>query len=292
MSIISAKKTSFIAFLFTAVCCFAQNYNIDYYGIVSTEIDSNMSKMTSDLYYTQLSEISNFNVTDKREASVITSAPDSSSFSLSNLSFYTVINKDKNSDRWITTFHVVDAQNGEEHTKTKQYDSFYKILMESKNELKETIKQLIENDKNATAITSSQSFDSSSKTPQSSSSLSSTESLAGTWSGEESIQKIVILRGGRGFVIFKNGASMNITVELDGTNSSNIIITQKGRANASFFPELPRNLALNAALSAPPIQWILRADDENNLTGTKITLIQDGNSYKSGEIQVSWVKID
>lgn len=291
MSIISAKKTSFIIFLFIAVCCFAQNYNIDYYGIVSTEIDSNMSKMTSDLYYTQLSEISNFNVSDKRESSVITSEPEFSSFSLSNLSFYTVINKDKNSDRWITTFHVVDARNGEEHTKTKQYDSFYKILMESKNELKETIKQLIENDKNATAIVSSQTFDSSTPKTQESS-LFSTESLAGTWSGEDSIQKIVILRGGRGFVIFKNGASMNITIELDNSNSSNIIITQKGRANASFFPELPRNLALNAALSAPPIQWILHADGDNNLSGTKITLIQDGNSYKSGEIQVLWQKID
>lgn len=292
MSIISAKKTSFIAFLFTAVCCFAQNYNIDYYGIVSTEIDSNMSKMTSDLYYTQLSEISNFNVTDKREASVITSAPDSSSFSLSNLSFYTVINKDKNSDRWITTFHVVDAQNGEEHTKTKQYDSFYKILMESKNELKDTIKQLIENDTNATAISSgySDSPDLSGSSPASD--ISSTESLAGTWSGEENIQKIVILRGGRGFVIFKNGASMNITIELADGNSSNIIITQKGRGNASFYPELPRNLALNAALSAPPIQWILRIDGENNLSGTKVTLIQDGDSYKSGEIKVSWIKID
>ena len=298
------KRThTFFPFLLLASILFAQNYKIDYYGIVSTQIDSNMSKMTSDLYYTQLSEISNFNVTDKRTSTVMTTKPNAQDFSSLALSFYTEISKENSSDHWITTFHVVDAKNSEEHIKTKRYDSFYKILMESKNELKETIRELIESDSNATALVknstpqNSSSQNSASQSSQKSTSenpatLSSTESLAGTWSGEENIQKIVILRGGRGFVIFKNGASMNISVELQENNSSNIVITQKGRSNASFYPELPRNLALNAALSAPPIQWVLTASSETSLYGTKVTLIQDGDSYKSGEIKVAWEKID
>lgn len=293
MGFCSKRKLTFITILLLSVTVFAQNYNIDYYGIVSSEIDANMSKMTSDLYYTQLSEISNFNVTDKRTSNVMTTEPSSSVFSPSKLSFYTVISKDSNSDHWITTFHVVDAKNSEEHIKSKKYDSFYKILMESKNELKETIRQLIENDSNATALEKdTPSAPSQNPQNQKSAGLSSTEILAGTWEGEENIQKIVILRGGRGFVIFKNGASMNITVELESQDSQNVIITQKGRSNASFYPELPRNLALNAALSAPPIQWILTALNEKSLSGTKVTLVQDGDSFKSGEIQVSWVKID
>ena len=35
------------------------------------------------------------------------------------------------------------------------------------------------------------------------------ETLAGTWTGEALVDKVIILRGGNGFVIFKNGASMN-----------------------------------------------------------------------------------
>ena len=49
-----------IILIFFSKYFFSQNYNIDYYGVVSTEIDSNMAKMTGDLYYTQLNEINNF----------------------------------------------------------------------------------------------------------------------------------------------------------------------------------------------------------------------------------------
>ena len=65
---------------------FSQSYNIDYYGIVSTEIDANMSKMTSDLYYTQLSEINNFSISDKRSAPSLAERPDAEAFSSSSLS--------------------------------------------------------------------------------------------------------------------------------------------------------------------------------------------------------------
>jgi hypothetical protein len=43
-------------------------YSFDYYGIMADGVDDNMSKMTSDLYYTQLSEINNYIVSDKRES--------------------------------------------------------------------------------------------------------------------------------------------------------------------------------------------------------------------------------
>lgn len=295
VNLLQIRKIIFInifLILFSTAGLYAQNYDIDYYGVVSKEIDTNMAKMTSDLYYTQLTEINNFNITDKRTDFLSSAAPDNSTFSDNKLSFFTTIEKDKNSDSWITTYHVIDKFNNEEHTKQKKYDSFYKILMESKNILKETIKNLIENDVSPDPLqkpsVKNDSF------PGESVQLTSTESLSGTWTGEENINKIVILRGGRGFVIFKNGASMNVTVTLSEENPSDIIILQNGRANASFYPELPRNMALKAALDASPIRWILKLTDSNTLTGNKETLLPetDGDSYKIGLLKVKWEKIN
>lgn len=285
-------KKSFIisALLFFSIMSIsAQSYSIDYYGIVSTEIDANMSKMTSDLYYTQLSEINNFSVADKRSAPSLNERPDASIFSDDRLSFFTYITKDNASDKWITTYYVVDKSRNEEHSKKKIYDSFYKILMEPKDVLKNTIKQLIENDISSTSIASSTQKPSETR----GSSLASTEELSGTWGGEDNINKIVIMRGGRGFVIFNNGASMNITVELSGSDGNKqVVITQKANSNASFFPELNRTVALSAAVSAKPIKWTLALTDTNTLKGTKNTLLPDGDSYKEGSINVTWTRLN
>jgi len=285
------KKSTIISIILfiTTVSLTAQSYNIDYYGIVSTEIDANMSKMTSDLYYTQLSEINNFSVSDKRTTPSLTERPDASSFSDGKLSFFTFITKDSSSDKWITTYYVVDKNKNEEHSKKKTYDSFYKILMEPKDVLKNTIKQLIENDTSATSITTSIQNPVSSGNAK----IASTEELSGTWGGEENINKIVIMRGGRGFVIFNNGASMNITVELSGSDDNKmVVITQKANSNASFYPELNRTAALSAAVSAKPIKWTLALTDNNTLKGRKDTLLPDGDSYKEGSVNVIWTRLN
>ncbi len=247
-----------------------------------------MSKMTSDLYYTQLSEINNFSVSDKRSSPSLTERPDSASFQDGRLSFFTFITRDANSDKWITTYYVVDKSRNEEHSKKKTYDSFYKILMEPKDVLKDTIKQLIENDNSATTITASVQSPAAKG-----SSIASTEELSGTWGGEEYINKIVIMRGGRGFVIFNNGASMNITVELSDKNGNKmVVITQKANSNASFYPELNRTAALTAAVSAKPIKWTLALTDNNTLKGTKDTLLPDGDGYKEGSVNVTWTRLN
>ena len=279
---------SIVLLIFSAALA-AQSYNIDYYGIVSTEIDANMSKMTSDLYYTQLSEINNFSVEDKRTTPSLSDRPDSSEFSDGRLSFFTLITKEAKSDKWITTYFVVDKSKNEEHSKRKTYDSFYKILMEPKDVLKDTIKQLIENDKAASTIAASTQDSTVSK----GSSIVSTEELSGTWGGEDNINKIVIMRGGRGFVIFNNGASMNITIELSGSEGNRtVIVTQKGNSNASFYPDLKRTAALSAAVSASPIKWTLTLADSNTLKGIKDTLLPDGDSYKEGNVSVVWTRLN
>lgn len=292
---LNQKFVYIFLFLFISISRLnAQSYNIDYYGIVSQDIDSNMAKMTNDLFYTQLTEINSFSVADKRTDTLLSQAPDSNAFSNSRLSFYITIEKEINTEKWATVYHVIDKRNEIEQIKTNHYDSFYKILMESKATLKETIKNLIENGSDETYIAkSSHSSGSGAADPSSSkNTINSTEVLSGTWRGEENINKIVILRGGRGFIIFKNGASMNVSVAISDASVSQVTITQNGKANASFYPELPRNVALNAAISAEPIKWTLTYKDDSTLTGIKQTLIPDGESFTSGDITVEWKKIN
>ena len=77
---------------------------------------------------------------------------------------------------------------------------------------------------------------------------------------------------------------MNITVH---TNGSTIEIVQVGKANASFFPELPRDVALAHAPSAPPVTWNFTVTG-TSLTGTKSTLIMQDGIVIPGTIAVQW----
>ena len=243
-----------------------------------------MSKMTSDLYYSQLCEINNFSVEDKRNETKMSSIPVSETFDDTKLSFYAVISKKDNSSKWISTISIYDNNRKSVYSEAKEFDSFYKILMEPKASLEQTITALLSNSPSATA-----SSGVSSGSQKTGIKVQSTEFLSGTWGGEDSIEKIVIMRGGRGFVIFKNGASMNITVEIKASGSEQIIeITQSGKANASFFTELPRELALKEAVNAQPIKWIFQADDDDTLSGTKSTLIPENGSASIGTLSVTW----
>jgi hypothetical protein len=274
--------------LFLLTSGFAQQYKIDYFGISAAEVDPNMLKMTSDLYYTQLCEIQNFTVTDKRTEDSSKKIPEISSFSEDAIAFYAEIKKNnKAEDSWTVILHVYNKISAKEFSQSKDYDSFYKILMESKSILQTSIKNLIENNKENQSDASYET-----KTPSSQTKISS-DILSGNWSGENYIDKIVIMRGGRGFVIFKNGASMNIEIKIvTEKESQSVIITQKGKSNASFFPELPRTTALKAAVSAEPIVWTLKATDSDTLTGKKRTLTAQGDSYSYSEIPVTWKRIN
>ena len=282
-----AKRVSlFITAFFILMPIFSQKYTIDYFGIVAAGVDDNMSKMTSDLYYTQLCEINSYTVNDKRVGIRMSDVPQTSDFDDGKLSFYAVITKKENSSKWISTINIYDSSRKVTMSEAKEYDSFYKILMEPKATLQETISSLLTGNGTTVAAGSGSGSSGSSK---SSVNIQSTEFLSGTWGGEDTIDKIVIMRGGRGFVIFKNGSSMNITVEIKSNGQSqSIIITQNGKSNASFFPELPREVALKEAVNAQPIKWVLNLDDDDTLTGTKSTLILSDGVANTGTLNVTW----
>ena len=278
------KKLIFIAIfsiLISSATLFAQKYAIDYFGIVASGVDDNMSKMTSDLYYTQLCEINSYTVQDKRNGIKMSTSPSTDEFEDGKISLYAVITKKENSSKWISTITLYDSSKKTTLSEAKEYDSFYKILMEPKSSLQDTISALLAGKGTQVASTQNSS--------KSSGSIQSTEFLSGTWGGEDTIDKIVIMRGGRGFVIFKNGSSMNITVEIKSSGQGqSIVITQNGKANASFFPELPREIALKEAVNADPIKWVLTLDDDDTLSGTKSTLVMSDGTAITGTMNVTW----
>ena len=291
------KQCRFIAvsiflFAFSAFFAGAQPLEIDYCGIFSDDLDQNMSKLTSDLYYTQLSELQNFTVVDKRTQfdSKNLDSLDKSLFSEESKTFFAEINKNPSNDKWETVFHIF--YEGNEVTKSKEYDSYYKILMEPKDNLRATLSALISGGGRSVDSQKNQTETAANEAAKSSS-LVSTDFLSGTWKGEDGLNKVVIMRGGRGFVIFNNGASMNITIRLDeDSGNQKITVVQNQRSNASFFPQLSRQVALEHAVNAEPIEWTLQAADSNTLKGQKRTLVEDTGQVSYGDIPVIWTRIN
>ncbi len=243
------------------------------YASSSSSGDSAVIKMTEDLFFSQLSAADLFTVRDMRSSEY--SAAELTRYgSADSLFFYTQIyEKD---GQWFLKLHLIDGATGKETVLQNNYDGYYKILTEAKNSLTSLIKQFNAGE--------------AQKTEKQGTSSVTVEKLSGTWYGEDYIDKIIILRGGRGFVIFKNGASMNISVSVSGNILSAV---QQGKPNASFFPELPREAALVNAPEAKPVRWELTVESESAMKGVKISLVAEYDnsgvlSVKEGRIPVRW----
>lgn len=123
--------------------------------------------------------------------------------------------------------------------------------------------------------------------------VSSIDSLAGSWEGESGIERIMLLRGGRGVAILSSGVSISLEVIV---SNGDLVVRQKGNANPRQFDDLPDPVARQAANIAPPIEWrFLISKDQKTLSGTKKTVVvkNDGKNIlnmESTEYPVSWVR--
>ncbi len=295
--VFSHKKNTIICYLI----CFlvflpeltSQELNIDYYGVVSQATDVSMLKMAQDMIFTQLKTIDRLSVDDKRpdNSQIINDIPDINLSQAHHIAFYTKIDKVTESDvMWQCTFIAQQKSSEQSWTKAYTFESYYKILVNSKSILEDLFSEIKTSDKAYEKTFAS--------TPSSqSSSLANLENLAGNWEGESFADKIIILRGGRGFIVLKNGATMNIRISVKNTNSSGniteISIKQTGAVNASFFPDIPRESALKYAADAQPIEWIFTINSDMSLAGVKNTLVFDGknpDSIQQGKIDTVWYK--
>ena len=285
------KKTFFLAAILAFIQgAFSQGTEVDYYGVFSPDADKNMLKMTEDLFFTQLTEM-DLMLNDKRNlGSDSQSSPSGIDFSTKSpkaVSFYVEIKREGDAlSKWNCTLFLKDNTNEKLSSFKKEYDSYYKILMESKSSIKGIFTDISSCEKAQDVA--------SQKIEKTELPSVSTENISGTWSGEESIDKIIILKGGRGFIILKNGASMNVAIGIlsESDGSKTVTVKQTSHSNASYYPELPRSVAVEAAVSALPIEYKLRLTEENVMEGTKSTLVQKNEESfpTQGTVRVVWHK--
>ncbi len=267
---------------------------IDYYGVVSTSEDSNMLKMAQDIFFTQLKSFDNATIGDKRTDSNFTLKDQPVITGNNHIAFFAELKEKQNTadttlpPQWECTYNIILKDNVTKITKTHVYESYYNILVSSKSNIEELLV-------NASANTASP-LSQNSGNPADGNGALNLDALAGNWSGEQLADKIVLLRGGRGFVIFKNGVSMNIAVTINKTdisgNITSITIKQTGKPNASYFPAIPRDVALSKAKDANPITWDLELISPKLLKGKKNTLVysKDRGTVTEGTEDITWFK--
>lgn len=265
--------------LFSSFFCIpavAEAIPVDFYAAISDSKDTNMIRMTENLYFQQLNSLDGYDVSDRRPEEWQKKDEDASD----SIVFFAEIQESPDSAGWICILNAISRLSGERKTSVKIYDSYYKILLDAKNSLVSLLSSL--NSDGAEAVVESEK-----KTEVPSQKALSVESIAGNWTGEPYIEKIVILRGGKGFVIYKNGASMTIQVSISGNS---VHVQQVGRPNASYYPELPRETAMLVARTAAPIEWNLSMTDDDTLSGKKSTLepADTPEGAASAHVEVVW----
>lgn len=272
-----ALKKTLIALLFfiLSVHVFSQETRkIGFYKLQSNSQESSTNKMTQDLFYTKLVAINTITPIDKREVDFKPTLSDLEP----EVIYIEILHEELT--QWICKVHHHNIAENTHKMKEIRVDSYYKILLDSKKLLEELI---FSNDKTDSPETGAQS----------SMKLGiNIEQLSGTWNGESDIDKIMILRGGRGFIFFRNGATMNISLS---TENDELIIQQTSKPNASFFPNLPREVALKTATTAKPIIWKFYQKEQNILEGKKYTVSASFEndtsiSLKEITIPVTWTR--
>ena len=119
------------------------------------------------------------------------------------------------------------------------------------------------------------------------------DSLAGAWSGEAGVEKVVILRGGRGVVYLASGVSLFLELTLSGDE---LVVRQKGSPSPRQFMDLPDPVAKQAADIVPALEWRFRiSSDRKRLSGIKktVTIRHDGQNIISMEnlvLATDWLR--
>lgn len=270
---------------------------VEYYGVVTSSSDLNMVKMAQDIFLTQLKSIPYISVEDRRPdtSKTLKSPPKfpQTEADGGRIVFYAEIEESPSEGggkAWKCKFSAMNPSDQILHTKDEIYESYYKILANAKG----TIEEIVNDFKETTAPEQKRTVTEEIAKNTFSGNID-IESLSGTWYGEPYTDKIMILRGGRGFIIFKNGATMNIKLSVtkfdSRGNAEEIEVSQVGKSNASFFPELPRQTAMSVAESSKPIKWnfLIRPGE---LYGTKQTMVptNGGTDATLGTLDATWTK--
>ena len=297
------KKTVFLLALalFLDGLSFAQEaerkFSLYYYGVVTNVNDQNMLNITQDLFYAQLRGIGWLETYDRRDdeikdsySQIQTDENCEAFFKLAegavpaenSMLFAARVYRPRSDEKWSCAFAVKNLQSGEIFSKSKEYDSYYKILTDAKLLIQRVVSEAAGNVSSDAGAAQSGYSAARQEGP-----AGGAQSLAGTWGGEKTASKIILLRSGRGFIVFNNGATMNVAVFVQGNS---VRIVQRDKFNASFYPDIDRQIVLNYAESAPPIEWEFELLDDGSLSGKKKTLVQAGASVEPASVDAAWFK--
>lgn len=276
-----------------------KKFNLRYYGVVTNVHDQNMLNITQDLFYAQLRGINWLDAQDLRDdeikesyAQIQTDENCEAFFDLAQgqepqentLLFVARIFRPRSDEKWSCAFVAKNMESGQIFSKSKEYDSYYKILTDAK-----LLIQAVMADASGNAGADALAAKKAPAAGGGEAVEGGAESLAGTWGGEKSASKIILLRSGRGFIIFNNGATMNVSVSLKDGGSA-VQIVQRDKFNASFYPEIDRQTILNYSESASPIEWLFTLSSDGSLVGKKKTLVQSGGTVEPASVDVVWTK--
>lgn len=175
---------------------------------------------------------------------------------------------------------------------SRVYESTNRILLESRMLVRDLFDQSVALPDPALPDIGGSSVESrSTEVPSQLITVENVDSLAGSWHGETGIEKVLILRGGRGVAVFSSGVSISLEVLLSGED---LLVRQKGASTPRQFTDLPDAVAQQAANIAPPIEWRFRiTPDQKTLSGIKKAVIfkNDGKNIltmENAETRVSW----
>ncbi|UTC61564.1 hypothetical protein E4O00_04915 [Treponema sp. OMZ 788] len=117
--------------------------------------------------------------------------------------------------------------------------------------------------------------------------------LSGSWQGEDGLERVEIMRGGRGIALLSSGITILLQIKL---NEGYLTINQSGKALPRQFINLPDEIAKKAAEMGKTPSWkFLVSADNKVLAGEKIDIeiVYHGNTLVSvNEVikKVRWVK--
>ncbi len=248
------------------------------YGFIDNTNGSDTTRLQlcTDLFHSQFDASQDFLLHDKR---LIQFSPEILDLhkNTNDLLFYHAVSKNENS--WSSTLNLLDFATGKEINLTKEYKDFYKILMDAKDALSELFQK-------QTAKPIEQISIQENEKPSSNYTIAD---VYGTWKGEENIHKIVILGAGRGFIIFENGASMNVSVKVE---NQKLLIEQECLTTPDFYPDIPIDFAAELTEKATPITWEFYIESTTQLNGSKNTyaFIDSNNSIEPTILQVRWYR--
>jgi len=261
------------------------------YSLTSNDVGDNISKTVNDLIFSFVREQRNYRVLDLRAESLPRDlgVPDGTNY----LFYGSLVNR---SDGIKLELILKGGPQNVTRLISRVFENSNLILLESRmlvRDLFDTSVALPEPDIEGTSGEAPLSEKPEPSVMAVYEPVTNIDALAGSWRGETGVEKVMILRGGRGVAVLSSGISIPLELLIsDGI----LVVRQKGPSNIRQFIDLPDPVARQAVSAAPPLEWyLLVSQDEMILGGTKKTVIikNDGKNILSMErlsLDVQWMR--